>query len=60
MYPKNKEDHQYNLAAETSYKQEIYLMQKAQEYGEFCVLCERQKMKLLTFEDYLKLCNDNQ
>ena len=55
MYPTNKEDYQYNQAAESSYKREMYLLQMAQKYGEFCALCERENIKLITFDDFMKL-----
>lgn len=58
MMPINKEGHDYNIAAQATYENEMYLLSKAQEYGEFCVMCDRKRMKLITFEDYLKLCKD--
>lgn len=58
MIPNNKESHDYNIMAQATYNNEMYLLSKAQEYGEFCVMCDRKGMKLITFEDYLKLCKD--
>lgn len=55
MYANNKEEHDYNLAAKASYDNEIQLMQKAQEYGEFFVLCDRSKLDLISFEDFIKI-----
>ena len=58
MIPKNKESHDYNIMAQATYNHEMYLQEKAQEYGEFCVMSDRKGMKLITFEDYLKICKD--
>lgn len=50
-----KEEYNYNIMAKATYENEMYLLSKAQEYGEFCVICDRNGIKLITFEDYLKL-----
>lgn len=56
--PRNKEEHDYNIMSQATYENEMYLLSKAQEYGKFCVMCDRKGMNLITFEDYLKLCKD--
>ena len=32
-----------------------YIETKAQEYGEFCILCDRDNLPLIKFIDFLKL-----
>lgn len=57
MQPINKEDYDYNLMAQETFKNEMFLIEKAQEYGLFCIICDRENKKIITFEDYLnKLC----
>lgn len=53
MYAESEGDHRYNLAAEAMCKQEGFLKEKAQEYAELCILCDRQGLPIVTFEDFL-------
>ena len=55
MFEKSKGDYDYNVMAKVTYEHENLLMEKAQEYGEFCVLCDRRGLMLIPFEDFLKM-----
>ena len=54
MSSPNYDSHWHDFA-NRCYSHMDTLEEQAQMYGEFCVLCDREEMPLIKFEDYLKL-----
>jgi hypothetical protein len=57
-YPSNKDAHDYNEMCSNGHKHEQFIMQKAQEYGIFCIAVYKKNLPLITFEDYIKIENE--